>query len=161
MPIIEITSLSHPGVELFSSLTEAQLCDKRLFEKGLFHMVETLHPHTIIVYGSANYPCFDKIKEQLGCDENVKSAEDTEKLGIMTGDIVCFDPRTIITESGYIESRFLDDKLSVGILLGLAKYLKDVQIYASDISKEALEVSKNNALKKLRDLEDFFDLVLD
>ena len=30
-----------------------------------------------------------------------------------------------MTEKGYIKSRFLDDKLSVGILLGLAKYLKD------------------------------------
>lgn len=36
MPIIHLTSLSTPGVELFSSLTEAQLCDKRLFEHGLF-----------------------------------------------------------------------------------------------------------------------------
>ena len=38
---------------------------------------------------------------------------------------VCFAPRTAITDSGYIKSRFLDDKLSVGILLGLAKYLRD------------------------------------
>ena len=30
-----------------------------------------------------------------------------------------------MTESGYIKSRFLDDKLSVGILLGFAKYLAD------------------------------------
>ena len=51
-------------------------------------------------------------------DEDVKSKEDTEKLGIMTGDIVCFDPRTVITKTGYIESRCLDDELSVGILLG-------------------------------------------
>lgn len=58
-------------------------------------------------------------------DEVVKSKADTEKLGIMTGDIVCFDPRTTVTEKGYIKSRFLDDKLSVGILLGYAKYLKD------------------------------------
>ena len=58
-------------------------------------------------------------------DEVVHSKEDTEKLGIMVGDIVCFDPRTTITERGYIKSRFLDDKLSVGILLGYAKYLKD------------------------------------
>lgn len=61
-------------------------------------------------------------------DENVSSAEETQKLGIMTGDIVCFDPRTVITESGYIKSRFLDDKLSVGILLGFAKYLKEEHI---------------------------------
>lgn len=36
MPVIHITSVSDPGVEIFSSLTEAQLCDKRLFEEGLF-----------------------------------------------------------------------------------------------------------------------------
>ena len=58
-------------------------------------------------------------------DEDVNSAEDTRALGIEVGDFVCFDPRTRITESGYIKSRFLDDKLSVGILLSFAKYLKD------------------------------------
>lgn len=58
-------------------------------------------------------------------DEDVSSAEDTRALGVEVGDIVCFDPRTRITDTGYIKSRFLDDKLSVGILLGLAKYLKD------------------------------------
>ena len=58
-------------------------------------------------------------------DEDVKSAEDTRALGIEVGDIVCFDPRTRVTDSGYIKSRFLDDKLSVGILLGFAKYIKD------------------------------------
>ena len=58
-------------------------------------------------------------------DENVSSAEEARALGIETGDIVCFDPRTHVTASGYIKSRFLDDKLSVGILLGFAKYLRD------------------------------------
>lgn len=58
-------------------------------------------------------------------DEFVSSAEETRVLGIEAGDMVCFDPRTKITENGFIKSRFLDDKLSVGILLGLAKYIKD------------------------------------
>ncbi|MBQ6892876.1 MAG: M42 family metallopeptidase [Clostridia bacterium] len=62
---------------------------------------------------------------EIVIDEDVKSDEDTRALGIEVGDIVCFDPRTRITESGYIKSRFLDDKLSVGILLAFAKYLKD------------------------------------
>ena len=66
---------------------------------------------------------FDTVEVVL--DEDVKSAEETGKLGIQTGDIVCFDPRTRRTASGYLKSRFLDDKLSVGILLGFAKYLKD------------------------------------
>ena len=58
-------------------------------------------------------------------DEDVNSAADTAALGIQTGDIVCFDPRTRRTASGYLKSRFLDDKLSVGILLGFAKYVAD------------------------------------
>ena len=69
---------------------------------------------------------FDTIEIVL--DEPVASAEDVKKLGIRTGDYVCFEPRTRVTESGYIKSRFLDDKLSVGILLGYAKYLKDANI---------------------------------
>ena len=66
---------------------------------------------------------FDTVEAVL--DEDVKTAEDTRALGVEVGDIVCFEPRTRITSSGYIKSRFLDDKLSVGILLGLAKYLHD------------------------------------
>ena len=61
-------------------------------------------------------------------DEDVSTAEDTRKLGIEVGDFVCFDPRTRRTASGYLKSRFLDDKLSVGILLGFAKYLADNHI---------------------------------
>ena len=40
-------------------------------------------------------------------DEDVKSADDTRALGVEVGDIVCFEPRTRITGSGYIKSRFL------------------------------------------------------
>ena len=65
---------------------------------------------------------------EIVLDEKVHSREDVEALGIMTGDIVCFDPRTTVTESGYIKSRFLDDKLSVGILLGYARYLKEENV---------------------------------
>lgn len=58
-------------------------------------------------------------------DENVNSEADARAFGIEVGDIVAFDPRVRITESGYIKSRFLDDKLSCGILYGFASYLKD------------------------------------
>ena len=61
-------------------------------------------------------------------DEDVSSAADTRKLGIEVGDMVCFEPRTRKTASGYLKSRFLDDKLSVGILLSFAKYLADNKV---------------------------------
>ncbi len=54
-------------------------------------------------------------------DEEAETKEAVEALGIMNGDIVCFDPRTMVTSSGYIKSRFLDDKLCAGILLAQAQ----------------------------------------
>ena len=58
-------------------------------------------------------------------DENIASDQDTLALGIQTGDIIAMDPRTVVTESGYIKSRFLDDKLSAAILLGLARAVRE------------------------------------
>lgn len=69
---------------------------------------------------------FDTVEVVL--DEQADSEAETTALGVQVGDIVCFEPRTRITQIGYIKSRFLDDKLSVGILLGLAKYLRDQNI---------------------------------
>lgn len=41
-----------------------KLIDRRRFENGLKEMVNRLSPHTIIVYGSSNYPCFDELRKQ-------------------------------------------------------------------------------------------------
>ena len=73
-------------------------------------------------YGSTTRK-FDVMEVLL--DEIVNSAEEVRALGIEVGDFVCFDPRSKVTDSGYIKSRFLDDKLSVGILFGLAKYIAE------------------------------------
>ena len=87
-----------------------------------------LHDPSIHVNGSYNDTKRSWDSVEIVLDEDVRSAADTRALGIEVGDIVCFDPRTRRTASGYLKSRFLDDKLSVGILLGFAKYLKDNSI---------------------------------
>ena len=61
-------------------------------------------------------------------DEVVKSKEDVLKLGINNGDFIAYDPKTTITPSGFVKSRFLDDKLSVAILFGLLTKLKKENI---------------------------------
>ena len=58
-------------------------------------------------------------------DEDVTSKEDVEKLGICAGDFLAVEPRFQVTEKGYIKSRFLDDKASSGVLLGIAKYVSE------------------------------------
>jgi hypothetical protein len=39
-----------------------QLENRPVFETGIREMVRRLRPHTIIVYGSANYPVFDELR---------------------------------------------------------------------------------------------------
>ena len=40
-------------------------CNRELFEVGFKEMLKVLKPHTIIVYGSANYPWFDNIRDHI------------------------------------------------------------------------------------------------
>lgn len=61
-------------------------------------------------------------------DEKVSSKDDTEKLGINVGDFIFVDPRFVRTESGFIKSRYLDDKASVAILLKAIEELKDKEL---------------------------------
>lgn len=61
-------------------------------------------------------------------DENVSSKQDVKDLGLENGCYVCFDARTTVTPSGYIKSRYLDDKLSVAMLLAFARKVKDEEI---------------------------------
>lgn len=58
-------------------------------------------------------------------DEQVHCKEDVLKLGIQPGDYICFDPKTVVTESGFLKSRFIDDKGSVTCLLTALKMMKD------------------------------------
>ena len=58
-------------------------------------------------------------------DEEVYSKDDVEKLGIGVGDIICVDVKYQELESGYIKSRFLDNKAGCYVLFELARRLKE------------------------------------
>ena len=68
---------------------------------------------------------------EIVLDELVQTKEDVNNLGIFPGDYVCFSPRLAITDSGFIKSRFLDDKIGVAILLALAKSIREGEIRLS------------------------------
>jgi putative aminopeptidase FrvX len=61
-------------------------------------------------------------------DEVIRSKKDVEELGIEVGNFIFIDPKTTITNSGYVKSRFLDDKINVASIFGLIKYFKDHDI---------------------------------
>jgi len=58
---------------------------------------------------------------EIRVDEEVSCQSDLEKLGIEAGDFISFYPRAVVTDSGFIKTRHLDDKASAAILLGLAR----------------------------------------
>lgn len=60
---------------------------------------------------------------EIRIDEVVKSKKDVEDLGIAVGDFIFIDPKTTITESGFIKSRFIDDKGSVACLISLLELM--------------------------------------
>lgn len=71
------------------------------------------------VYSDARDKKRDPDNMEVRIDEVVKNKEDVEALGIRPGDFIFLDPKTTITESGFIKSRFIDDKGSVAALMGL------------------------------------------
>lgn len=62
---------------------------------------------------------------ELRIDEHIESAADVAKLGIQVGDYVAFDAQPEVLDSGFIVSRFLDNKAGVASLLAAIKAVKD------------------------------------
>lgn len=77
------------------------------------------------VYKDSSSKKRDLENMEIRLDEVVKSKEDVNKLGISNGDYIFIDPRTEISKSGYLKSRFIDDKGSVACILSLLEILKE------------------------------------
>lgn len=80
------------------------------------------------VYKDANTKSRSIDELEVRLDEEVFKREDVLNLGIQNGDIVSYDTKFTITDSGFLKSRFVDDKASVVVLIMLLKYLKDNNI---------------------------------
>ena len=108
--------------------TEGENCRVITRKNGVYEGTFLLKNPSIHVNGEFNKTDRSFSNMEVVLDEDVKNADDVKALGIMNGDIVAFDTRTVVTKSGYIKSRFLDDKLSVGAILGFAKLLREENI---------------------------------
>lgn len=54
-------------------------------------------------------------------DELVRNADDVKKLNINVGDFIFYDTRFEYTSSGFVKSRFLDDKACAAVMIELIK----------------------------------------
>ncbi|MCG9932036.1 M42 family metallopeptidase [Streptococcus suis] len=84
-----------------------------------------MHQTSVHVYRDASTAERNQTNMEIRLDEKVTNAAETRALGIEVGDFISFDPRTVVTETGFIKSRHLDDKVSAAILLHLLKVYKE------------------------------------
>ncbi len=92
---------------------------------GVYEGTYQLQNASVHVNGEIRTAKRDTDSMEVVLDEVISSKAEAKELGIEIGDIVAFEPRFRLTEKGYIKSRYLDDKLSVGIIFSAIKYLKD------------------------------------
>lgn len=83
-----------------------------------------MHQTSVHVYKDAGTAERNQANMEVRLDEKVTNEKETRALGIEVGDFISFDPRVVITESGFIKSRHLDDKVSAAILIELLKKYK-------------------------------------
>ena len=84
-----------------------------------------MHQTSVHVYRDASTAERNQTNMEIRLDEKVTTADEVRTLGIEVGDFISFDPRTIVTETGFIKSRHLDDKVSAAILIHLLKVYKE------------------------------------
>src|SRR5690625_2798176 len=87
-----------------------------------------MHQTSVHVYKDAGTAERNQDNMEVRVDAKVDSAEETRALGIEVGDFVSFDPRFEETANGFLKSRHLDDKASVGILMELVRQVVEEQI---------------------------------
>lgn len=106
-------------------------------ENLLVHTLEGKTYSGTLMYEKSSVHCFPEDAREtvrtewnmkIRLDEDIHSAEDVKKLGISVGDFVSYDTRTVITESGFVKSRYLDDKSCVAVMIGVLKYMVENKI---------------------------------
>lgn len=117
-------SLNLIGGFKFNSI-EGEYCQIETSTGDIFTGTILMHQTSVHVYKDAGKAERNEKNMEVRIDEVVHNEEDVKKLGIEVGDFVSFDPRVEITKNGFIKSRHLDDKASVGILLQLIKQIKE------------------------------------
>ena len=90
-----------------------------------------------IVTTKASYHVFGSALVELKRDDEsievrldalVSTSAEVRALGIEVGDPVSLDPRAVVTETGFVKSRHLDDKACAAIQLGVARSIREAGI---------------------------------
>lgn len=121
---LALTTLGGP----LTPTLDGEYCDI-ITRSGQIYTGTVLSPsNSIHVYKDASTKSRDIDSLRVVIDAKVKSKDDVLELGIQNGDIVAYNPKFEYTDTGFIKSRFLDDKASVAIFMTVLKDIHDKKI---------------------------------
>jgi putative aminopeptidase FrvX len=101
------TSVEGEGVTIFAS-------NGQTYRGTILPIHASIHAHTSKDRALPR----DDTNMEVRIDAHTTSEKETVALGIRVGDVIAFDPRVELSESGFIRSRHLDDKVSIACLFG-------------------------------------------
>ncbi|RMG92217.1 MAG: M42 family peptidase [Chloroflexi bacterium] len=101
------TSVEGEGVTIFAS-------NGRQYRGSILPTTASIHAHTRQEHQATR----DDTNMEVRIDARTNSEAETRALGIRVGDVIAFDPRVEVTDTGFIRSRHLDDKASVATIYG-------------------------------------------
>lgn len=119
---------------------DAEYCKVRTRDGRIYNGTFLSTSPAVHVYDDASKKARDPKNMEIRLDEVVKSKEDVENLGICPGDFIFIDPKTTVTESGFLKSRFIDDKGSVACLMNLLHILSSEKIVPTYTTKVFISV---------------------
>ena len=117
---IKITSI---GGNIFATL-DGEYCkihtrDGKIYTGTMLSTSPAIH-----VYKDSKDKERNEENMMVRLDEVVKSKEDVQALKIETGDFISIEPKFIVTPSGFIKTRYLDDKAGTACALSLMELFK-------------------------------------
>lgn len=118
LKVNKIGGLLLPGVEN-EGVTVRTFEDKRI--RGTIVPVNT----SVHVNANISTAVRDENSMEVRLDERVTSRADVDELGIGVGDFIFIDPRVEVTDTGFIKSRFLDNKAGIACIYGALVALKE------------------------------------
>jgi len=85
----------------------------------------TCQSHSVHVFDDARSLERDEKSMMILLDEKVASKAEVYALGIRHGDYVSVEPRVQVTASGFLKSRYIDDKAAIACCFTMLQYLQE------------------------------------
>lgn len=130
-----VRSISPSGEILFVSIggtimptLDGEYCTVRTRDGKSFSGTILSRSPAVHVYDDCRSRARDEKNMYVRLDEKVHCADDVKKLGIENGDFIFVDTKTVFTDSGFVKSRFLDDKAGAAELITALHILKEEKI---------------------------------